>query len=625
MKHALLALFLFSLTATAYPQKIKSDTTYRTSADTLVLKQSKFLSADSEKIRYDSAFVWNDRRSLSEISAELPGFYIFRFNNFGRNTINFNGSQEKEVGIFRDGIQINDVFFGGFDAASISVNDIESVEEISAVSSFVYGINSGAKSINVVTKDKIQSKPFSQFRYSQDRFSSLFADVFFSLPLTKKYNLTMGITKHSIDGRYSNSQFDVWNGRSRFNMFLSKKVNLRADFYYNKIARGLNEGLQRDTSISVLEDEDALVNNPYANEENEQLFFGVALTGRFFGKNSLTKINVYSSNSIRSYRNEISDSSLVKAGFGPSERVHYISNSIQLSQEGNVRFSNVLNLKIFGLLNAYQNLYDKQVTYDKERVQFSFKADLNHKVFRLSVFGSNPLSDVTIENLNKGVEASAVPLKSKNTELKIFAGINETTTPAYSYDPFTIRKTYIEAGFGFSYNSAVSLKQTFYRSSPSFFEGMMSSYYNQTYNGLNTDLSVTAYNIFADITYGYTESLLFPQHNLIFDLSYRNFLFKKKLNLHSGFRGSYVRRRDSDLIYDQRKNEFASGEVASYNKDEFNLDFYVGARIGRANVNLTLANILNSFTYGAYLYPSDNRGGFINSISRFTIVWDFID
>lgn len=625
MKHALLALFLFSLTATAYSQKVKFDTTYRTTADTLVLKQSKFIYADSEKIRYDSAFVWDDRRSLSEISAELPGFYIFRFNNFGRNTINFNGSQEKEVGIFRDGIQINDVFFGGFDAASISVNDIESVEEISAVSSFVYGINSGAKSINLVTKDKIQSKPFSQFRYSQDRFNSLFADVFFSLPFTKKYNLTMGITKHSVDGRYLNSQFEVWNGRSRFNMFFTKNLNLRADFYYNKIERGLNEGLQRDSSISELEDEDALVNNPYSNEEIEQLFFGATMTGRFFGKTSLTKLTINSSNSIRDYRNEIADSSLVKAGFGPSEKVHYISNSIQLSQEGNVRFSNVLNLTLFGLVTAYQNLYDRQVTYDKERVQFSFKADMNHKIFSLSVFASNPLSDVTIENLNKGVEASAAPLKNKNTMLKIFAGINETTTSACSYDPFTIRKTYIEAGFGFSYNSAVSLKQTFYRSSPSYFENASTSYINQTYNGLNTELNANAYNIFADIIYGYTESLLFPQHNLVFDLSYRNFLFKKKLNLHSGFRGSYVRRRDKDLIYDQRKNDFTSEEVFSYNRDEFNVDFYIGARIGRANVNLTLANILNTFTYGAYLYPSDNRGGFINSISRFTIVWDFID
>lgn len=625
MKHALLALFLFSFSSSAYSQKVDSDTTFGKSADTLVIRQSKFLNSDSEKIRYDSAFVWNDRRSLSEISAELPGFYIFRFNNFGRNTINFNGSPENEVGIFRDGIQINDVFFRGLDAASISVNDIESIEEISAVSSFVYGVNSGAKSLNIITKDKIQTKPFSQFRYSQDRFNSLFADVFFSLPFTKKYNLTMGITKHSVDGRYVNSQFDVWNGRSRFNLFFTKNLNLRADFYYNKIDRGLNEGLRLDSSTSALEDEDAFVNNPYSNEEIEQLFFGATMTGRFLGKASLTKLSINSSNSIRDYRNVIIDSSLVITGLTPSEKVHYISNSIQLSQEGYVRFSKVLNLKIFGLVTAYQNLYDRQVAYDKERVQLSFKADLNHKVFSLSVFGSNPLSDVTIENLNKGVEVRATPLKSKSTELKIFGGINETTTPAYSYDPYSVRKSYIEAGFAFSYKSAVSLKQTFYRSSPSYFENASTSYINQTYNGLNTELNANAYNIFADIIYGYTESLLFPQHNLVFDLSYRNFLFKKKLNLHSGFRGSYVRRRDKDLIYDQRKNEFISEEVYSYNRDEFNLDFYIGARIGRANVNLTLANILNTFTYGAYLYPSDNRGGFINSISRFTIVWDFID
>ena len=624
MKYALMALILFGFTSIGFSQESKTDSTSRQRKDTLIIRESKFVSGISKPNRYDSLFIWSDRRSISEVSSELPGFYVYRFNDFGRNSINFNGTSDKEIGILRDGIQINDIYYGGFDPASISINDIESIEEISAVSSFLYGVTSSAKSLNFVTKDKIQSKPFSQFRFSQDRFNSLFADVFFTLPLTKKYSLTMGVTKHSTDGRYTNTVFDVWNGRMRFNMLLSDKINLRADFYYNDIERGLNEGLQYNEDVNVLEDEDASVNNPYSNESIEQLYFGAAMTGKFFGKNSLTKLNIHSSNSLRNYSNLIIDSSLVNAGFGASETVHYIANLIQLSQEGKLKLSRTLTMNLFGMFSGYQNHYDKPVSYDKERLQFSLKATLDHDYFRFSVFGNNPVSDISFDNLNKGAEVTFFAIRNSSTILSIYGGINETTNPVFAYDPYTVRKSYIEAGAGFELDHQLSISQTFYRSSPSFSENTQFSFQTQSFNGLNTKLSFNAFHFYSDISYGYAESDLFPEHNLVFDLSYRNFLFLKKLNLHTGFRGSYLRRRSVDFVFDQKKNEIVS-LTDTFKRDEFNIDFYLGARIGRANVNLTLANLFNSFSYGANLYPQDNRGGFVNVISRFTIAWDFID
>ena len=624
MKHALMALILFGISSIGFSQKSNTDSTYRIKRDTLEIKGSKFLTKDSKQTRYDSAFVWSDRRSLSEISSELSGFYVYRFNNFGRNSINFNGTSDKETGILRDGIQINDVYFGGFDPASISVNDIESIEEISSVSSFLYGVNSSAKLLNIVTKDKVQTKPFSQFRYSQDRFNSLYADVFFALPLTRNYSLTMGVTKHSTDGRYTNTQFDVWNTRMRFNMYLSDKINLRADFYYNDIERGLNEGLQYDPDLVLLEDEDASVNNPYSNESIVQLYFGAAFTGRFFGNKSLTKLNIHSSNSLRDYSNQIIDSSLVNGGYGASETFHYISNLIQLSQEGNFKLSKTLSLDLLGIISGHQYLYDKQVNYDKEKIKFSFKANLDHDFFRLSLFGNNPVADVSFTNLNKGAEVTFYAIRNKSSVLSFYGGINETTNPVFAYNPYTVRRSYIEAGAGLELNQQFGVLQTFYRSSPSFSENTQMNFQTQSFNGLNTKLSFNAFHFYSDVSYGYSKSNLFPEHNLTFDLSYRNFLFLKKLNLHTGFRGNYLRRRSAEFVFDQKKNEFVS-TTGTVKRDEFNIDFYLGARIGRANVNLTLANLFNNFIYGPNLYPQDNRGGFVNVISRFTIVWDFID
>ena len=59
--------------------------------------------------------------------------------------------------------------------------------------------------------------------------------------------------------------------------------------------------------------------------------------------------------------------------------------------------------------------------------------------------------------------------------------------------------------------------------------------------------------------------------------------------------------------------------------DNFDVDLYFGARIGKANINFTLANILNSLFYNTSIYPYDERNGFLRTISRFTITWDFLN
>jgi hypothetical protein len=109
------------------------------------------------------------------------------------------------------------------------------------------------------------------------------------------------------------------------------------------------------------------------------------------------------------------------------------------------------------------------------------------------------------------------------------------------------------------------------------------------------------------------------------DLAYKNkTLFNNKLNLKTGFNVKYISEMP-EYSYDQRTGNFYYGN-AGYNYtvlDQFMLDVYVGVRIGKANINLTLANLLNSLFYDTQLYPYDDLGGFLRSVSRLTIVWDF--
>ncbi|MBK8982706.1 MAG: Plug domain-containing protein [Ignavibacteria bacterium] len=136
--------YLFSFILFISFLNVQSQTVFTNTSDTLKkipfdinrIKNPFRLSLNSEVFNYDSVSIWSDRRTLSEIMDQRPGFFINDFGFGGRNTINYNGRSSYQTGIFRDGIQVNDNFYQGFDIENFSVNEIEQIEEISAVSSF---------------------------------------------------------------------------------------------------------------------------------------------------------------------------------------------------------------------------------------------------------------------------------------------------------------------------------------------------------------------------------------------------------------------------------------------------------------------------------------------------------
>ena len=180
-----LAIFLVFCTNTVFSQNgdstrtPSSNDTVKIPFDVNKIPGAYRLSNTSETIGI-SDWIWNDKRNLGEILNERPGYMVNFFDDGGRNVINFNRMDEKGIGIFKDGIQINDNLFGGFDIENISVNEIDTIEELSNISSFLWGYNTQTKSINIITKDIFQPELFSQLRFSQGRYGSEDADVYFS-------------------------------------------------------------------------------------------------------------------------------------------------------------------------------------------------------------------------------------------------------------------------------------------------------------------------------------------------------------------------------------------------------------------------------------------------------------
>ncbi|MEO8666153.1 MAG: TonB-dependent receptor plug domain-containing protein [Ignavibacteria bacterium] len=621
---------LFFLSQNLSAQNNLTDTIRKTPFDTNKIKEAVYLSKTSDVFSYDSLYIWNDKRSLSEIMDQRPGYFIYDFGLGGRNKINYNNRTSDNVGIFRDGIPMNDRLFGDFDIQNISINEIDRIEEISNVSSFFYGINSSAKVINIISKDIFQSKPFSQLRFSQDREGSLFADVLFSQPFSRKMNAQLGVTKHSLDGRYANSEFNIWRGRARINLFLSPKFNTKLNFYLDNYNRELSNGLIYSPDKDSLFDPTlARVIHPNTNEHLENYYYDATITARLFkNPGSLTNLKIYSTNSIRMLVNP-DDSSITYKNL-PSSYFHTILYGLSLDQNLKIVHGRKSRSEIvFGgdvYLNYFNsNIFENQNTFNTNYYSLRAKYDFVYNF--LSVVAMIRNDNIDQKNyLNAGMESSLKIFSDNTKTLTLYGGANRikyNMNEVYGrifdgYEQayvFATPLNLFEAGFKFSIGNFSSNILAYRNHYDRPYKG---------YNGINAALSFINRNIDITTAVDYAEYEEFPKYYVKAGFAYKDILFRNKLKIKTGIDLKYFK---IEGITNQYQTLYLSLSSSSSfpQQNQFIADFYIGARIGRANINLTLANIFNSLVYNAYIFPLDDRGGFGNVVSRFTIVWDFIN
>lgn len=633
MKYLILILFFFISFAKVNSQSVNYDSTKKIPYDHNRIINPVQLSLQSDIFSYDSLYIWSDKRTLSEIMDQRPVFFINNFGLGGRNNLNYNGNSYYQTGVFRDGIQVNDNYYQGFDIQNFSISEIDKVEEISAVSSFFYGINTSSKSVNVITKDIFNPQPFSQFRYSQDRDGSLFADVFLTLPVSRKGNVMVGITKHSLDGLYANSAFDVWRGRARVNLFLSPKVNLRLDFNMSNFDRGLNEGLIYSPNKDSLQDPmEAMVVDPDQTENLENYFYSAQLTAKLFkDQNWLTKIKLYSVNSLRTLYNE-PDTITAFPYYGYQHSTVYgaeLLQNITLNSGRDFRSDLTIGGNIYGNLfngNIYASII--QEYENSQRLYYSLKAkyNLSYKIFSASALLRN--DNLSGNNyLNSGAEASIKVYDKNNFLLKINGGFKRTEYNLLNAGTPGVQSVTVEVPVSDTVNNFYNAGLTFgYKQSDLYFEYSSGKNQHAASSIQNINAGINLISEYFDVMVNYNNSNdpLVPENYIKSDLAFKDIFFRGKLKLRTGFNFKYYNIRD---ITDQNQSLY-SYQVTNNTfpqQNQYMVDFYVGARVGRANINITVANILNTLVYNAYLFPLDDRGGLFNAISRFTIVWDFIN
>lgn len=583
-----------------------------------VVKNVSYLNDTTSSFNY-MRYIWSDKRTISEVMNQRKGYFVSQFySNGGRDAIMNNDLPPQSIGVFRDGIQLNDPVIGGIDPEVFSINEVNAIEEISASRSLLYGINSFGRSFNVITKDYFTPLPFSQLRFSQDRGNSLFADVFYSQALSKNFGFQIGVTNQNFDGRFINSAFSTWKSRTRISFYPNNNLNIKGNFYYNYLKRGLNGGVEPGSdNIDSMLSGDAEVRNDFNSEESELISFDSKIVARLFkNPQSLTKVNLYSQNILRGYS--------FKTSASQTNTFHNFYHSVigglnilqNIFLEHNERFSSDIivgcELKLsktdFGNTERSLNIYSIKTGYELKY----------NPVTLAGIYRFDRANDFNFSSFS--IEGKASLFNSSEFGMNISTGIRKN---------------------GFSRIS--STRDGLIISSPGFytFEGGIDLRYRQLsfefYTNKNHDnLKLWNENSFSalfsyspkwmtfEFIYQHSKAEIYPENYVKGCLFYKGILFNGNLKLQTGF-NYYYYNIEKIFEYDYETGNFLATDKEFPRKNQFNVDFFVGARIGSANVNLTIANIFNSLLYNAYIYPLDNRGGFLNSISRFTIVWDFLN
>jgi hypothetical protein len=661
---ALLILTFLSLPSISFPQD-----TLHTKTDTLqipLLSESKyyFINPLTPDTVTRNIFLWYPAKNTEDIFNHIPGYFL-RYMDVGQvQNLGYNQLDYDNITVLRRGRPLNDLLHGSIDFNLLSRNEIQELELTKEYNNFLYNYTNA---INVVDRQLFRNRPFSEISFWQDRHENLYFDGGYHQNIFKYFNFNFGITKHSYDGFYKNSDFDKWLGRFNFNYIGSKRFNAFFGFNYSKIQRGLNEGINFDSvrtlDREVLLDADfGVVNNPDARETRERfdvdagfLFVLGQKKSRsqtpFGNEGFITKVQIFTSNSFREYRDSQGENDAVI-----SDNTHWIEYGAKLSQQMNFRFPGSIGLSV-----------RTEAEFDKDLFMTNFSSlRESHRIFLIGNFDlSVPLNKGGVRGLLKGLYISAFAKAFKfgyydnefhpnfgvkistGLSLKPFGEINLAASYSKgdklpSYQEYflipNLRNHGIESIFGvLSLATKIgSIGADIYRNLSTYSVAPVT--YRFTRSGLNAFTGLHIWKIDLQAVYNcvlQSEEIprliaspcsTIPEGGGNILLSFRDVAFKSKFEYKVGFNSRFWWNYWA-VGYNGFYNSFQVGDPNTLFLigRNFTLDFFIIGKIEKAIFGLTLENILDRLYYTTGLYPGQQRGGLANVISRFNVTWYFLN
>lgn len=608
-------------------------------------KPFKFILSDHDHLYLNPArpdtitrkrFLWFPTKSFEDIFNYLPGYYL-RYMDVGQvNQLNFNQMNQNVTAVLRNGRPINDMFDGSIDFNIFSRNEIDEIELSNGYGNIPYSYRNA---VNVIQRQLFQNRPYTEISFYQDRYENLYFDGNFHQNLFSNLNFNFGITKHSYDGHYVNSDFDKWLGRFNLNFAASKKLNMFAYVNYSVIKRGLNEGINPDT-VDITNKEDmfnrnrAMVNYERANERKERFDIDA---GAVFqpNRNIHSRLQFYVSNSFREYYQLVN----LVSPTGPLKRdvYHWINYGAKFAQI--LKFDISKDVKIISRTDVDYSYLTLQI----HRQMMSPSDYGNYS----KLYGIEDIS-ITYRNLSAGAYIKAKsPCNAYNL---IFDCIGISGGLKAGYDVHLSDEYILKIGSIVDYNfvsGSIDLVSDRYNLGLTYYENCYTVSGEQhiytgnnpgNVRGINAKMNLRIFKFVLDINHSHNfrndHNQIIPEDFGRADLFFSDVAFKNKLEYRIGLSSRYWQKHKA-VYYSSPANTFGeyyyghspynfgakTGEIPS----NATLDFFIMGKIGKATFGITLENILDRLIYNTGVYPFMDRGGLVNAISRFNITWNFFD
>ncbi|MCL6493967.1 MAG: TonB-dependent receptor [Ignavibacterium sp.] len=199
--------------------------------------------------------VKSNYRFVGDLLNEYPLTFQRDFGFVGYpNDVLLFGNGSEFVNWMIDGIPSNERIGKSFNLNLVQTDDIDSIEIIPLPRGFLYGSYIFPVSANYITRDFIPPKPYSRIRYIQGPDREASVDVNFHALLSKKLLLSFDISNRIKDSTYRNTEFSLWQIKTKLKYFLSNEINILATFNYNDYKLGFNGGIDVDSIRKLTDD-----------------------------------------------------------------------------------------------------------------------------------------------------------------------------------------------------------------------------------------------------------------------------------------------------------------------------------------------------------------------------------
>ena len=182
-----------------------------------------------------------DRHALTvfDVLRGVPGLDITQQGDLGKlATIRIRGASSNQVLVMIDGVQVNDPSIGTFDFADLNIDNIERIEIIRGAQSTLYGSDSMAGTINIITK-KGDGKPSFNISNLAGSFET-FKENFGMDGAFKKFNYALTFSRTDSDGMFRNDGYRNTTVSAQMGFKLFKDAEIRLITRYTEARKELS-------------------------------------------------------------------------------------------------------------------------------------------------------------------------------------------------------------------------------------------------------------------------------------------------------------------------------------------------------------------------------------------------